>query len=86
MRYSTRSEEYQRLQTWLRKARQDTGLTQFELAEKLGRPQSFVAKIESGERRVDIFEFVQICEALGLNPNEALMAIINKEIDSRFRR
>tara|TARA_R110002072_G_scaffold18767_3_gene69874 strand:+ start:2238 stop:2471 length:234 start_codon:yes stop_codon:yes gene_type:complete len=75
MRYSTRSEEYRRLQAWLRNARQDTGLTQFELAEKLGRPQSFVAKIESGERRVDIFEFIEICSALGVVPSRALASI-----------
>ncbi|MGB9475149.1 MAG: helix-turn-helix transcriptional regulator [Candidatus Udaeobacter sp.] len=40
----------------LRRARQDAGLTQVEVARRLSRPQSFVSKVESGERRVDFVE------------------------------
>ena len=46
-------------------ARQNAGLTQVQLAKRLRRPQSFVAKIEAGERRVDVTEFLIISEALG---------------------
>lgn len=43
----------------LRHARERTGLTQVEVAEALGRPQSYVSKCESGERRVDIVELAE---------------------------
>jgi ribosome-binding protein aMBF1 (putative translation factor) len=46
-------------------ARQKAGLTQTELAQRLRKPQSLVAKIEAGERRVDIIEFLSIASALG---------------------
>jgi len=50
------SEKYKKVLDLLRQARKEAGLTQTEVAEKLGRPQSFVAKCESGERRIDIVE------------------------------
>jgi transcriptional regulator with XRE-family HTH domain len=54
-----------RLQTALRDMRHDAGLSQAELARSLGRPQSFVSKYESGERRLDILELREVCNALG---------------------
>tara|TARA_R100001480_G_scaffold32077_3_gene43410 strand:- start:676 stop:990 length:315 start_codon:yes stop_codon:yes gene_type:complete len=50
----------------LRKIRKDAGLRQDDVAERLGRPQSFVSKYESGERRLDILELYDVCGALGL--------------------
>lgn len=50
------SERYKRVLELLRQARKELGLTQVEVAEALGKPQSFVAKCESGERRIDIVE------------------------------
>ncbi|MDD3276796.1 MAG: helix-turn-helix transcriptional regulator [Kiritimatiellales bacterium] len=52
----------------LREERQNAGLSQNMLAEKLNRPQSFVAKIEKGERRVDLVEFLTITHAMGIDP------------------
>ncbi len=49
----------------LRQIRTDAGFTQAELAERLGVPQSFVSKYESGERRLDILELKEVCQALG---------------------
>ena len=49
-------------------ARQTAGLTQRELAAKIRRPNSFVWKIEAGERRVDVLEFIEIARALGTDP------------------
>ncbi len=51
----------------LRQARHQRGITQAELAARLGRPQSFVSKYESGERRLDLVELRQICKALGVS-------------------
>ena len=49
-------------------ARKAAGLTQQALARRLKKPQSFVAKYEGGERRVDVVEFVTIARALGADP------------------
>ena len=54
------------LQELLRKSRVDAGLTQSSLAKRLKRPQSFVSKYESGERRLDLVELRQVCQALGI--------------------
>ncbi|MBM5817668.1 MAG: helix-turn-helix transcriptional regulator [Cyanobacteria bacterium K_Offshore_surface_m2_239] len=49
-------------------ARLIAGLTQAELAISLSVPQSFVSKYETGERRIDVVEFLFICRALGADP------------------
>jgi transcriptional regulator with XRE-family HTH domain len=53
-------------------ARKAAGLTQSQLAQKLGKPQSFVSKIERHERRLDLVEFVIMCKALHIAPQEIL--------------
>jgi len=63
----TGTSEQQRLQELLRQIRMNVGLKQTDLAEKLGQSQSFVSKYESGERRLDLLELRQICEALGIS-------------------
>ena len=55
----------EKLQGLLRRIRTDAGVTQAELADRLGVPQSFVSKYESGERRLDILELKDVCQALG---------------------
>lgn len=57
------------------KARKVCGLTQRELALRLNKPRSFVSKIESCERRLDIVEFTAIARALELAPGELMQAI-----------
>lgn len=51
----------------LKEIRQKHGITQVELADKLGVPQSFVSKYESGERQLDILELRQICQFIGIS-------------------
>jgi len=46
--------------------------TQSEIASRLGKPQSFVSKYESGERRLDVVEFIDVCHALDINPHTVL--------------
>ncbi|WP_353554189.1 helix-turn-helix transcriptional regulator [Paraburkholderia terrae] len=53
-------------------ARKACGFTQAELASRLGRPQSFVAKIEVGERRIDVVEFLELARILGISPASIL--------------
>jgi transcriptional regulator with XRE-family HTH domain len=55
---------HRRLVAVLRQERERTGLTQAAVAKRLRRPQSFVAKYESGQRRLDLIELEAICKAL----------------------
>lgn len=52
----------------LRRARIAAGVTQVEAAKRLGRPQSFISKCESGERRVDVAEYLALCQVFGVDP------------------
>lgn len=72
-----RTAAYQQFLTLLVQARKEAGLTQRELSERLGRPQSYVSKFERGERRLDVIEFLEITRNLGVDPHKVL-----KEIDS----
>ncbi len=53
-------------------ARRSKGLTQSKVAELLSKPQSFVSKYENGERRLDIIEFLEVCQALSTEPGSIL--------------
>ncbi|MCG3132734.1 MAG: hypothetical protein FLDDKLPJ_03600 [Phycisphaerae bacterium] len=66
------TERYRRLKTLLIEARAAAGLTQAELASKLARPQSFVSKYERGERRLDLIELMEVCDALGAEPTQII--------------
>ena len=68
---SLRSSTYCALRAVLIKARQHAGLTQRQLAVRLKRPHSWIAKIEAGERHVSVYEFMQIASALSV-PAEVL--------------
>lgn len=65
---SRRSPRRARLQELLIARRTAAGLTQAALAERLERPQSFVSKYETGERRLDVVEFLEVAEALAADP------------------
>src|SRR5512138_466365 len=70
MRDTLRSPRQIELRNLLLRQRTDRGVTQSELARRLGRPQSFVAKYEGGERRLSVIEFIDIAEALQIRPAE----------------
>ena len=62
----TSPSDQKKLQALLREVRMEAGLTQEEVASRLGRPQSFVSKYETGERRLDVLELRQILTVVGL--------------------
>lgn len=78
MARSTHSEPYKLLLEMLIEARTQAGVTQVELAGRLGRPQPFISFVERGERRVDVIEFYAIMKALGADPEEAFRELISK--------
>jgi transcriptional regulator with XRE-family HTH domain len=63
---SRSNREKQLLQELLRELRDAADLRQIDLAKRLGRPQSFVSKYESGEKNLDFLEVREVCEALGV--------------------
>ncbi|MER9883252.1 helix-turn-helix transcriptional regulator [Mesorhizobium sp. M0118] len=72
---SLRSPRHQRFLAELVSLRKAKGLTQAQVAEKLDRPQSFVAKYEGGERRLDVIEFLDLTAALDADPCEILSSL-----------
>jgi transcriptional regulator with XRE-family HTH domain len=59
---SQHTADYKRLLDALRKAREDAGLTQGEVVQQLATYASFISKVESGERRVDVVELAALCK------------------------
>jgi hypothetical protein len=78
MRKSLGTPEYRRLLSELRNARQAAGLTQRELGQRLKVPHSWVAKVESGERRIDLVEFGWFIEACDADPCHAFARVRGK--------
>ena len=66
--------EWEALCAILRQLRESKGLTQVELSKLLNQPQSFVSKVESGERKLDLRQFVYYVRALDADP----LAVIRK--------
>jgi transcriptional regulator with XRE-family HTH domain len=63
----TGTREQKLLQELLKELRIQAGFTQISLAQALNRPQSFVSKYESGEKRLDFLELRQLCLVLGIS-------------------
>ncbi|MCA0454429.1 MAG: helix-turn-helix transcriptional regulator [Chloroflexi bacterium] len=55
--------------------RKELHLSQYDLAEMLNKPQSFIAKIEGGERRIDVLEFLDFAYVLNIDPCEIIRVI-----------
>lgn len=66
------AEKHEYLRQMLVEARKENGLPQVEIAERLGKPQSFVSKYERGERRLDVVEFVEVAKAIGIDATELI--------------
>jgi ribosome-binding protein aMBF1 (putative translation factor) len=68
LRKTLRSKGHRALIDILVESREQAGLTQRDLAARLKRPHSFIGRIEAGERRVDVIEFIEITRVMGLDP------------------
>ena len=71
---STYKRENEILANQLREMRMAAGLTQIECAQALRRPQSYVSNVESGDRRMDLIQLREYCQACGMS----LMAFVKK--------
>jgi len=72
MTASVFSRRYEAFRNLLTQYRREQSITQIELAKRLRKPQSFVSKYESGERRIDVVEFLEICNALQIDAREVI--------------
>ncbi|WP_029084443.1 helix-turn-helix domain-containing protein [Bradyrhizobium sp. th.b2] len=75
MSRTLRSTRQKKLIALIIEKRKAAGLTQSDVAKKLRRYQSIVANIESGERRIDVIEFLELAEAIGFDPGELIGAL-----------
>lgn len=75
---SVYSDDYQSVISAMKQARVRQNITQTAIATALGRPQSFIAKVESGERRLDVVEFIRLAQLLGMDWQSELQNIARK--------
>jgi transcriptional regulator with XRE-family HTH domain len=86
MQKSLKSPEYARFVAMLVAVREHARIRQQPLAKKLGRPQSFIAKYEGGERRIDVIEFIEIARALDADPAKLFRNFVSETASSRTKR
>jgi len=77
LRKTLRGRGHQALIGILVAARERAGMTQRDLAARLKRPHSFVGRMEAGERRVDVIEFIEIARVLGADPKELFTKLLD---------
>ena len=75
--------DYNKLLELIYQVRTAQGIRQSDLAEKMDVPQSFVSKIESGERKIDIMTFIELCENMEIDPVEVFQKFIQKLHDTK---
>lgn len=80
MQKTITSDKYLQLISWLKSSRERQNLTMRDVAILIDEPHSFIGKIESAERRLDIYEYVNYCAALNIDPSEGMSIL-----DSQFR-
>jgi len=77
LRKTLRTRGHRALIAILVEARERAGLTQRDLAARLKRPHSFVGRIEAGERRVDVIEFIEITRVMDVDPRELFAQVLD---------
>ena len=75
MRKSIYTEKQKSFCAALREARLKAGLTQADVAKRLKKPQSFVSKYEGGERSLDFIEFLEVADAIELDPRAMIATV-----------
>lgn len=86
MEKSTHTPEYAALRAELRASRENAGLTQRDLATRLKVPHSWIAKVESGERRIDLVEFFWFISACDIDPVPLSQKLIRQFVKRQAKR
>ena len=86
MRKPIHTAAQERFLALLKGARKAAGLTQAEVAGRLKKPQSFVAKYEKGERRLDVLEFLTVCRALETDAVEIVRDVASEPMPGQRSR
>lgn len=73
---------YQRIAALLTELRKARGLLQQDVADRIGRPQGFVSKVESGSRRLDVIELLDFLRALDADPHEFIDLLLEQPMSS----
>ncbi|ATQ84267.1 MULTISPECIES: helix-turn-helix domain-containing protein [Pseudomonadota] len=76
MQKAITSQNYINLTSYLKKRRLELGLSMRDLGERIDQPHSFVQKLEDGQKKLDIYQYVQYCEALELDAPETLRILV----------
>lgn len=69
------TDRHEALRAYIVKERKKAGLRQIDLAEKLKRNQSYVTDIETGQKTIDVLELMQLADAIGFDPKDAINAV-----------
>ncbi|BAT54870.1 helix-turn-helix domain-containing protein [Nostoc sp. NIES-3756] len=77
------SHEYEIFRRCMIAARKEAQLTQESLAKSLQKPQSFVAKYENGERRLDVVEFLMVTRIIGVDPC-AILRKVDEQLSEAY--
>jgi transcriptional regulator with XRE-family HTH domain len=76
MSKTLRSARHDALIAFIVERRKRAGLTQADVAKRLQQYQSYVARVESGQRRIDVIEFIDLSEAIGFDPADIIRRIV----------
>lgn len=86
MAASTHHQDYQLLLRLLKETRQKASVAQTELAARLDTTQTFISKVERGERRLDVVELIELFEALGVSPEAWLKKFLQHRMTAHGKR
>lgn len=78
MTRSLHTPAYRTITAALKEMRQEVGVSQRELAKRLGQQLNYVSRLEQGQRRIDLLEWTWLCEALGRDPVEEGQKVLAK--------
>ncbi len=81
MSRTLQSTRHETLRLFLIEKRKKAGLTQADVAAKLKRYQSFVASVETGQRKLDVVQLIAFAEAIGFDPREAIKRMMATKDD-----
>ncbi|QPG07006.1 helix-turn-helix transcriptional regulator [Salinimonas marina] len=76
MKTSVYSSHYDKLRLWLKARREEQSLSLREVSERWGRHHSILGKIEQARRKIELVEFIELCEIIGADPHDGLSLLI----------